>query len=633
MCYHRYTLHSCGHSSRSIGKCSIDTLASQVPFCESYHIVKDRALELCGVNYCKEDKETAHWVENGQALLTACDDDLAKFKNRLVDLYPKLQAFDKYKQAFGTLQPNDMDKARTMHEEYVELSETYAKRQDRRQLILGGMKKAKEKQQATHAERMRRVQQYVDTQNLRSVRPAPPQTMARVHQTSTKGSMKRTNSGMLEPGVASATPSRPVGGQILRSVQPTSPQSMARVNQTSLTRSIKRTSSGIWETQDDFATPSRPAIQPVSPVKLKRKRSSLSGSAIYSPPNLASPFSVTDRKTNDDLILTTPKKRRGRPPKSKAEDIMSQAQTDFYGPNDDSLMANDQSLVPERRTTKRSNKKKPAAQPLAPSGVRRSGRATQRVSYAESPSSSPERLDPEVESTIINQPERSARVTRTTSSKKAAQQDDLYATDGENRDEDVDDDDDEWQGGEGIGEDDTNIVPDTAQKIGSKSKRTATSPPKDATILNRQATSDHRDTGNHTSRHCEELTAPDVHSRQEVSNNRSIYMDTITSQSTNPGGGYSMPSTPSNNMAVGSMSRLLYQNNLMADGSDLNPKGSLGQQLDPGEMSPLTRSDWMNGLTRPVMALSFDDIQDPNTYDFDVNAMSRAVADFDAQQG
>lgn len=602
----------------------------QVPFCDNYHIVKDRALELCGGDYCKADKVTAHWVENGQALLTACDDDLAMFKNRLVDLYPKLQAFDKYKQAFGFLQPNDMDKARTMHEEYVQLRETYVKRQERRQLILDGMRKAKEKQQATHTERMHRVQQYVDAQNSRSFQPVPPQSMARVHQTSIRGSMKRTSSGMH----GSATPSKPAYGELLRSVQPTSPQSIPLVNQTSLKGLFGRTSSGIWETGDAFATPSRPPVESASPVKLKRMQSSLSSPTVYSPPNQASPFSVTDRKTNDDLIPSPPKKRRGRPPKARVEDNTPQPRADFHATNGDSSMADDQRLMPERRTSKRSNKREPPSQALAPPGVRRSGRTKQRVSYAESPSSSPERPNPAIESATIDQPETSAKVTRATSRKKTSQQDDLYATDQEAKDEDLHDhDDDNWYNDAGNIEDGMNIVPTSVQEVGSKTKRTAVSPPMDAPVLKRQATSDYLNTSNHAPRHYEELVAADVHSRQEVSGNGSTHMDTTTSQSTNPGGIYSVPSIPSNNMTIGSMSRLLYQNNSMTDGMDLNAKGFQGQEPDPREMSPLTRSDWMNGLTRPAMALSFDDIQDSNTYDFDVNAMSRAVADFDAQQG
>jgi len=552
------------------------------------------------------------------------------FKNRLVDLYPKLEAFDKYKKAFGALQPNDMDRARIMHEDYVELRETYAKLRSRRQLILDGIKKAKAKQQAILTENMHRVQQYVNAQRLRSTQPTSPQRIARVHQTSTMGSMKRTSSGMSRTGDTFATPSQPSDGQILRSVQPYSPQSLGRFNQTSLKGLIKRTSSGIWETGDTSETPSRPAVNPVSPVKLKRKRSSLSGTAAYSPPTLASPFPVTDRKTSVDLIPSPPKKRRGRPPKAKVEDTTSRTRTTVHIINDDSPMADDQGLVPERRTSKRS-KKEPPAQALASAGVRRSGRAKQRVSYAESPSSSPERpdlLEPDVEPTNINQPEISTKFTRTTGSKKASQEDELYATDEEDKH-----DDGEWQGDGGNEDNMDEFVPTPTDNARSKTNRLAASPPVHASFPQRQASEDDRYTTNDRSRYYEELAPSNIYSRQEVSGNKSSNMGTMTTQSTNLGGTYIMPSTPSNNMAIGSMSRLLDQPNSMADGVVFDPEKYQGQEQDPQKMSPLTRSDWMNGLTRPAMALTLNDIQDPNTYDFDVNAMSRAVADFDAQQG
>jgi hypothetical protein len=93
-----------------------------------------------------------------------------------------------------------------------------------------------------------------------------------------------------------------------------------------------------------------------------------------------------------------------------------------------------------------------------------------------------------------------------------------------------------------------------------------------------------------------------------------------------------MPTTPSNNMANGNMSRLSCYTNPMADGVVLNPKDFQAQEVNVLDMSPLRRSDWLNGLSRADMDLSFDDLQDPNIYDFDVNAMSRAVADLDAQQ-
>jgi hypothetical protein len=585
MCYHRCTSHPCGHTSRSIGKCSVDILATAVPFCDRYHFVKDQSLEPCGGNYCKEDKDTAHWIENGQDLLGACEDDLSTLKNRLVPLHAKLQAFESYKQAFGSLQPNDIERARTMHEEYVEMRETYVQTMNRRQLILDGMKNAREKQKAVHAEKMHRVQQYIDGQTLRSVQPASPQSMARVNQTSAKGLIKRTNSG-------------------------------------------------IWETGDTSATPCRPANKLVSPAKLKQKQTALSVPAAYNPATLASPLSFTDRKTTTDPDPSPPKKRRGRPPKAKVEDVETQPRFHSQTKNNDSPMADDLHLAPKRQTTKRGDKKGPSAQSLSSAGVRRSGRAKQRVSYAESPTTSPERpapdqLEPELQSAVVGQRARSTRLA--TSNKKTSQQDAIYAEDDEDADEAMEDDD-EWQGDEGIGEDDMDIVPTPVHKARTNAKRTATSPPMNAPVLKRQATAASRNMMNHGSSRYDPLAPSDLHGQHEISGHRSTYLDTNTAQSVNSGGVYSMPTTPSNNMAIGNMSRLSYYTNPMADGVVLDHKDSQAQEVNILDMSPLRRSDWLNGLSRTDMALSFDDLNDPNAYDFDVNAMSRAVADFDSQQ-
>jgi hypothetical protein len=584
MCYHRYTSHQCGHSSRSIGKCKVDILATEVPFCDRYHFVKDQSLEPCGGDYCKEDKETAHWIENGQNLLTASNDDLAILKNRLVPLYDKLQALENYRQAFGALQPTDLERARGMHEEYVALRETFAQTRNRRQLILDGMKKAREKQQAVHAEKMHRVQQYVDRQTLRSVQPA-------------------------------------------------SPQSMARVNQTSAKRPIKRTNSGIWETGDTYDTPCRPVIKLVSPVKLLQKQSGLSVPTVYSPRTPASPISYTNHKTTIDPNPSPPKKRRGRPPKAKVDDVTSQPRIVSQTNNQDSPMADDQPSASKRRTTKRSDKKGLSGQGLTSPAVRRSGRAKQRVSYAESPSSSPERpdtdqLSPEMQAPVVGQRKTSTRLAKITSSKKTSQQDSMYATDEEDRDEDVDDDD-EWQvdGGAGV----MDIVPTPVHKARSIAKRTATSP-MNAPISKRQAMPVHRNTTNQDSSHYDEQAYLDVRGQHRVIGNGLGYMKITTAQSVNSGGAYFLPTTPSNNMANGAPSRQSYHTNPMADGVVLDPRDPQTQNVNVLDMSPLRRSDWLNGLNRADMALSLDDIDDPNSYDFDVNAMSKVVADFDAQQ-
>ncbi|KAI4808044.1 hypothetical protein E4T44_10941 [Aureobasidium sp. EXF-8845] len=590
MCYHQYTSHQCGHSSRSIGKCKVDILATEVPFCDRYHFVKDQSLELCGGNYCKEDKETAHWIENGQNLLTASNDDLAILKNRLVPLYEQLQTLENYRQAFGALQPIDLERARIMHEEYVGLRETFAQTTNKRQLILDGMKKAREKQQAVHAEKMHRVQEYVDGQTLRSVQPASPQSMARVNQTSAKGPIKRTNSG-------------------------------------------------IWETGDTYDTPCRPVIKLVSPVKLLQKQSVLSVSNVYSPRTPASPLSYTNHKTTVDSNTSPPKKRRGRPPKTKVDEVTSQPRIISQTNNNDSLMADDQHLASKRRTTKRSDKKRLSGQGLTSPAVRRSGRAKQRVSYAESPSSSPERpdtdqLSPGTQSPVVGQRKTSTRLSRITSSKKASQQDDMYATDEEDRDKDVndDDDDDEWQVDGGAGEDIMDIVPTPVHKARSNAKRTATSPAMNAPVSKRQAMQVHRTTINQDSSNYDGEESPDVRGQRGVIGNGLGYMQITTTQSVNSGGAYFMPTTPSNNMANGAPSRQSYYTNPMANGVVLDPKDFQAQNVNVLDMSPLRRSDWLNGLNRADMALSLNDIDDPNSYDFDVNAMSKVVADFDAQQ-
>ena len=486
-----------------------------------------------------------------------------------------------------------------MHEEYVGVRETFLQTRNRRQLILDGIQKAREKQQAIHAEKMHRVQQYVNKQKLQAVQPASPQSVARVNQTSAKRPVKRTSSGVWETGDTFVTPSRSVGGQILRSVQPASPQSISRVNQTSAKRSVKRTSSGTWDTGDDSATPSRHAVKLVSPVKLKRDQSSFSVPTVHGSPNLASPFSVTYPKAPTvDPNPSPPKKRRGRPPKAKVEDTISQPQ--------------------------RTNKKEPPAQAPVTSGVRRSGRAKQRVSYAESPTSSPERPDqsePVLESAPINQPKKLSRLSKITSSKKTSQQDELYATDEGDGNEAVDDGDD------------MGIVPTPIQKSRLNRKRTATSPLMNAPLLKRQATVVHRDVLDHYFAHYNELASPDIRSHHQVPGDKSAYMDTTRTQSANSRDFYSMPSTPSKNMGIGNMSKLLYHTNPMEDGVVLDPKNLHVQELNPQDLSPLRRSDWLNGLTGPNMAWSLDDIDDPNTYDFDVNAMSRVVAGFDARQG
>ncbi|KAH0134799.1 hypothetical protein KCU67_g16345, partial [Aureobasidium melanogenum] len=70
-----------------------------------------------------------------------------------------------------------------------------------------------------------------------------------------------------------------------------------------------------------------------------------------------------------------------------------------------------------------------------------------------------------------------------------------------------------------------------------------------------------------------------------------------------------------------------------ADGLVSNAVNFQGQSPEGPDMSPLRRSDWLNGLGGADTVLSVADIIDDYDYDFDVYAMSRIVADLDAQRG
>ncbi|KAH0386809.1 hypothetical protein KCU92_g2318, partial [Aureobasidium melanogenum] len=595
MCYHRYTLHPCGHKSQSLGKCTVDILATQVLFCNNYHVLNDASLTSCGGSYCKEDKETANWVENGSTLLTACNDDLADLKHRLQTLYRELLVTADYKKAFGSLQGKDIDRARSKHEEYVELCQRFAETRDRRQLILDGIKKAKEKQQAVHADKLRRVQQYVNARNPQSANAASPQNIPKVNH-------------MFE-------------GR----------------------RLMKRADSRIWETGDTSATPCRPTTNLlVSPFKHTPKSLDSPVLAYSSPPSLATPISITDRRVEVVSSPSPRKKRRGRPPESnQMDDVEMQSQIISNVPlhgtqnnNDQSPVANNQRPVPKRQTTRRSINKESPVQHISPAGVRRSGRTKQRVSYAESPSPSPEhptlgQPEHDVEIAVASQSMRSIRATR---SKKRSQQDDMYATDEDDDDEqDHDlDDDGEWQGDEGNGEDSMDIEPTPVSKGRSITKRTAASPPSNSRPNKRQAMIAPRNTA-HRGSDDEELM--DIDAEHDVLEQDHGYTYT-TAQSTTSKGAYDMPSTPqTHNMAIENRSNLLYNTKPRADGLVSNAVNFQGQNPEGPDMSPLRRSDWLNGLGGADTILSVADIIDDYDYDFDVYAMSRIVADLDAQRG
>ncbi|KAH0011609.1 hypothetical protein KCU78_g9967, partial [Aureobasidium melanogenum] len=570
MCYHRYTSHPCGHKSQSLGKCTIDILATQVLFCNNYHVLNDASLTSCGGSYCKEDKETAHWVENGSTLLTACNDDLADLKHRLQTLHRELLVTADYKKAFGSLQGKQIDRARSKHEEYVELRQRFAETRDRHQLILDGIKKAKEKQQAVHADKLRRVQQYLNAHKLQSANAASPQNIPKVN-----------------------------------------PMFEGR-------RLMKRADSSIWETGDTLAL------------------------AYSSPPSLATPISLADRRLEVVSSPSPRKKRRGRPPKSSQMDnieIQSQITSDVppHGTQnniDPSPVAKNQRPVPKRQTSKRRSKKESPVQHVSPAGVRRSGRTKQRVSYAESPSPSPEHSAPDQpghdeEAAVASQSKRSTRATRATRSKKRSQQDDMYATDEDDDDEEDHDldDDGEWQGDEGNGEDNMDIEPTPVSKGRSITKRTATSPPSISRPTKRQATIAPKNTVHGF----DDGESIDIDAEHEVLDADQEYMYTTTQSSK---GAYDMPSTPqTHNMATENKSHLLYHTKPTADELVSNAVNFQAQNPGDPDMSPLRRSDWLNGLGGADTILSVADITDPYNYDFDVYAMSRIVADLDAQRG
>lgn len=600
MCYHRYTSHPCGHKSQSLGKCTIDILATQVPFCDQYHVLNDRSLTPCGGSYCKEDRETAHWVENGSALLTACNDDFANLKYRLQILHRELLAASDYKEAFGSIQGKEIDRVRSKHEEYVELRQILAETRDRRQLILDGMKKAKEKQQAERVDKMRRVQQYVDAHKPQSALAASPHSIAQVNHA--------------------------IEGR----------------------RSMKRTDSSIWETQDTSATPCRPTTDLVSPFKRTPKLLNTPALAYSSPPSLATPISLTDQRAEPLSDASPRKKRRGRPPKAIHKDdkgsqwrITSEAPSHAVQTKDDEAPAgSDPHPMSKRQPIRRSNKKELPVKRVSPAGVRRSGRTKQRVSYAESPSPSPERSAPdppenEVKLAAARRSQKSTRATRTTNSKKRLEQDDEYATDEDDDDgEDHNlDDDGEWQVDEGAGEDNMDIESPPALKARSSTKRIAASPLSNSRPTKRQVTIAPKMTAHLGSNHQDRPGSIDISVPHDVPNLDHGWNYT-TAQSTTSREAYDMPLTPQNhNTTIENRSTLLVHSKPTANTLMFDAVKFQSQNPNDPDVSPLRRSDWFNGLGEAGMALSLADIDDPGNYDFDVSAMSRIVADLDAQQG
>ncbi|KAI5207786.1 hypothetical protein E4T39_01793 [Aureobasidium subglaciale] len=636
MCYHRYTSHTCGHKSTSIGRCNVDILATAVPFCDQYHIQKAANFCLCGGSYCKEDEVTANWAENGTSLLTACEDDLLDLKNRLGPLKQNLEVFEDYKKGWGALSSDVRKRALNMHEDYEALRRTYADKRARRQRILDGISQTKEKQQAAsnrtammikqaraiHTAKMRRVQQFVDTQIQQ------PTSLA-------------------------------------------SPQANSKLNEAIVSGMLKRSDSGIWEYGDNSVTPCRPAANAISSTRPTAKRSEFLAQEGVGSPSLASAFSFTDRETIIDPNPSPPKKRRGRPQKApKIERItpglQATGKSALYGSEINDLgtpAVNEQGSAPERRSARGTNKKKLPAQNQPSSGIRRSGRVKQRISYAESPTSSPEE-SAEDESELDVKP-KVTRVSRVISSKKNPQEDDMYAGYEEDREDNVSDDN-EWQDEEGVAEDDMDIEPTPIQNARWNKKRTATSPLDSPRLEKRQTMPAYDGTVHKNSNEHDGWTSVHGNMQRQVrgTNTRWQYVDTSEAQSLPKTGpqwlknqtsaapfdsssyntavvaraqdsasrGHNGPLTPHSNMTNGRMSKPLHHTSPAAVSLTLDSMSVEGQHLYNADVSPMRRSDMMNGLGRADLGLSIMDVEDHNDYDFDLEITSRAVDDLDNQQ-
>ncbi|KAI5274417.1 hypothetical protein E4T47_02521 [Aureobasidium subglaciale] len=636
MCYHRYTSHICGHKSASIGRCNVDILATAVPFCDRYHLQKTASFELCGGDYCKEDEVTADWAENGASLLIACEDDLLDLKNRLDPLKRNLEVLEDYKKAWGSLAPDVRKRALSMHEDYEALRRTYADKKARRQRILNGISQTKEKQQAAidrtatmikqaraiYAAKMRRVQQFVNTQTQQSPSLASPEANSKYKEAFVRGMLKRADPG-------------------------------------------------IWEHGDNSATPCRPAANAIPSAQPSAKRSELLAQEAGGPPSLASAFSFTDRMTIVDPSPSPVKKRRGRPPKvPKIEHITpgleGTRKSAFYSSEIDYLggpATNEQDSAPKRRSVRGTNKMELPAQTQPSSGTRRSGRVKQRVSYAESPTSSPEKsaedefdfhVDPKI-----------TRVPRAVGSKKNPREDEGYT----GREDDGEDNmsvDDEWQGEEGVAENDMDVEPTPAQSTRWSKKRTATSPLRNPRLEKRQTMAAFDGFVHNESDEHDGWTSGHGNGQQQVrgTNTSWAYMDPSEAQSLSKTApqwlknqtpaasldsssynmaminraqesasrGHNGPLTPHSNATNGRMSKILQHRSPAAAGFGLSSTGVGAQYLNNAQISPMCRSDMMNGLGRADLGLSILNVEDHNDYDFDVGVVSRAVADLDAQQ-
>ncbi|THW56425.1 hypothetical protein D6D20_08739 [Aureobasidium pullulans] len=607
------------------------TLASMAPFCDHYQVLKESSIWLCGGTYCKKDQETANWIENGSALLEACDEDLQDNQNRLKDLYRELEDIQVRRDAWGILMENFTENAQGKDQEYAQLRETNGEIKNRRLLIVGGIKTARQKQQDT---KQRVFDMCKQAQALKEAK------MRRVEQY--------------------------VEGQAMQPPPSISPQAAPRTDNLVPRRMLSRADSGLWEGGDLSGTPCRTTTNAISPTKPASNKP-FQAQMDYSPPTLAPALSFTNQQATVERNPSPPKKRRGRPPKIKPD---ASAPGYSYQISPTSVNTTGKSTAEyesrKRRATKTAKANVSPAQKLPSSGTRRSGRVKQKISYAESPTSSPERPLPErfdagMESAAVNEPGRPTRIGRVPSNKRYYEEE-VYTPDEEDDRYDARNDGD-WQGNDGMGEDDMDIDVPPAQQERWTTKRAATSPPRDPRLLKRQNTTAYQDVRHSDFDHYGEqsseksyrqykspgqghgwsyLEKPIIQPNSRSASNRSnkqplAASPKMSSHNTyisvspqvNRNGRYNTP--PYGSIRNGKTSTPHYQTSPLAQEMVFESMEVGGQQDNGRDLSPMRRSDMLNGLGGAEMLEPVDDFDDAN-YDFDVGAMSRQVAELDAQQ-
>lgn len=598
MCYHLYTGHLCGHRTVSLGQCEFAVMPTQVLFCDNYHYRKSSSLKLCGGHYCKEDKGIAYWVENGRALVAACDDKLSDLKRRRSELYSKLESFRQYKDAWGPLTDKLLSDSKPVHDEYEALPQAMQTVKDRKHFIIDGMKKTKSKMQATNQRLVATIRQ---AQAARAARMNPAQ----------------------RPPVA-PTP------------QPTQ----------------------MWNQPAPFSTPcpSVPAgHQQTVPTP---SRTNVSAQLAFSPPLVTPAVPAASPEPTPETKVPPPKKRRGRPPKSKqAEESAPLPQSLATSPirkssgrTTHAAVADLEGSKPKRQFTHVTSKIDSKIPDRPSSGARRSGRIKQQVSYAESPTPSPERL-PDNDSVLntnsasVKQAKRkSTRARTSTANKKKSQEDWYQADDHDDVDSEGDDgegDDGEWQDQE---EEGVESAATLAKSLHSSKKRRATSPPQDSRLSKRQAAKAQDNPRPQEEPHSQivddDFTIPDL--QTALAKTPTSAHDSQAFSSWNKHDSFPHDDIqPSSNMAMPVQASLRG-----GSGSPLTPKYSykatpatsftsnpaIGRvALDTMDIQ--RQSDIINGLgVDDDILMPLYGFEDDNDYDFDVGAMSQHVANIDAQK-